>query len=118
MKLQSKTSSQFPKFETVGDKVHGPFVSYKDNEPGRFGMEQILTLGSPRGDVTVRCPSVLAGLLKDNLEHLTPGRLVTVTFSAEKEIGKPSPLKMFDVEVGDPPVGPGPNEADATEIPF
>jgi len=115
MKLQSKSSDRYPKFVAVGDRVAGKIVSFADDVPGRFGPETLLTIrSSEAGEQIVRCSTTLGQTLRENVGELTVGRGITIELADLKEIGKSSPLKLFDVELDDVVAGDA-DDSDADE---
>lgn len=104
MKLEDKTprdqsSSKFPKFKEIGDTIVGNFVSFEESVKGKFGLEDQLILDGENGQVMINCPAHLARVIKSNLESIKDGDKLTVKYVSDKDIGKASPMKMFDVDV-------------------
>jgi hypothetical protein len=99
MKLTTSTASAYPKFTTIGDSYTGKFVSYEQGVEGKFGPENILILDSPTGELSIRCPAILARTLAENARHLTPGVKVTVTYVADIPTNKGKPAKKIEVDV-------------------
>ncbi len=111
MKLEDKTqnangntSTKYPKFKAIGDQVQGKFISFEESVKGKFGLEDQLILDTENGEVMINCPAHLARLIKSNLSEFSAGRSVlTIKYEKDKDIGKASPMKMFDVDVTEEP---------------
>jgi hypothetical protein len=100
MKLES--SGQFFKFDTIGQVLHGRFVSYTIDKPGNFGPKDELVLRTKTGLVIHDCSAALKRILREHEDKL-PGKILKITFTEEKDIGKGNPMKVFDVELDDAP---------------
>ncbi len=87
---------EFFKFNAIGDKFVGLYVSQKE---GKYGMD--FTFKNRKGEFVVTAK----GGLKAHFDKaaLKPGYLVRCTFTATKDIGKESPMRLFKVEVDDAP---------------
>ena len=104
MKLTRKNNgtgaTKFPKFTTIGDTVKGSFVSYEEGVKGKFGLENQLVLETSDGSVMINCSANLSQIIGDNKEELE-GKVLTIKYVEDKDIGKASPMKMFDVDADD-----------------
>ena len=130
MKLEAPTVSKYIKFQTIGDKVRGLFVSYEENVAGTFGPENVLMLKTKDGEVKVSCKgnSNLARKLGANVDKIV-GKVLEITYVSDLKIaGRPQPMKVFDVDVSEPkagtpkpapkPVAPDMGTADDDELAF
>ena len=100
MKLES--SGQFFKFDTIGQVLRGRFVSYTIDKQGNFGPKDELVLRTKTGLVIHDCSAALKRILREHEEKL-PGKILTITFTEEKDIGKGNPMKVFEVDLDDSP---------------
>jgi hypothetical protein len=98
-KLESKNqgNSKFFKFQKVGDVVVGKFLSFDQDVPGKFGPETNLILETEHGAVSVKCTADLEAKIKDNLDACE-GMYLTIRYDSDKNVGKASPMKVYDVE--------------------
>ena len=104
MKLEDKTktdgqSSKYPKFKAIGDTISGRFVSFQESVKGKFGLEDQLILNTEHGEVMINCPAHLARIIKSNAAELDDRCELTIKYESDKDIGKASPMKWFDVDV-------------------
>lgn len=86
----------FKKFEAIGDKHAGVFVS-KARVDGKFGPKDEYTFKNKEGEFTITPGADLGKRLEK--AALVPGDKVIMSYVADKEIGKPSPMKVFKVLV-------------------
>lgn len=99
MKLQSKSSTNYVKFNDIRDSVSGRFVSYEEGVDGTFGPENILTIDTGRGRAIIRCTSHLSSLISDNLESIKPGARMRIELVELRPTNKGSPMKVFEVDL-------------------
>ena len=102
MKLESKSQGKFKffKFAAIGDTVVGKFLQFDVGVPGKFGDETNLILETEDGAVSVKCTADLANKIGDNLEAIQ-GKYLTIRYAADKNVGKASPMKVYDVDAED-----------------
>lgn len=105
MKLEAppNTNSNFVKFERIGDSVKGVFVSYGEVN-GNFGPKKELVLRTKDGPKNITCTAHLRQIIDANLEKIR-GKVLTITLRNLKAVGKPQPMKEFEVDVSDPKSG-------------
>ncbi len=91
----------FFKFNAVGDKFVGLYVSQAE---GKYGTD--FTFRNKTGPFVVTAK----GALKAKLDKagLKPGYLVRATFTGTKDVGKDSPMRLIKVEVDNDPAKPAP----------
>ncbi len=91
----------FFRFNAVGDKFVGLYVSQKE---GTYGTDY--TFRNKEGQFVVTGK----GALKAKLDKagLKPGYLVRATFTGTKDVGKDSPMRLIKVEVDNDPAKPAP----------
>ncbi|HXN30547.1 MAG TPA: hypothetical protein VN894_01750 [Polyangiaceae bacterium] len=92
-------TSKYPKFKKIGDTVVGKFASFTESVRGKFGLEDQLILTTDHGDVMVGCTSHLARVIKSNLDELDERCTLTIKYVSDKDIGKASPMKVFEIDV-------------------
>ena len=99
MKLErkSQSTSKFFKFAKIGDTIVGKFLSFTEDEPGKFGPETNLVLETENGPVQVKCTNDLESKIRDNLESVQ-GMYLTIRYAEDKNIGKASPMKVYDID--------------------
>ena len=100
MKLES--SGQFFKFDTIGTNLRGRFVSFTIDKPGNYGPKDQLVLRTKAGLIMHDCSAALSRILREHEDKL-PGKILSITFTGERDIGKGNPMKVFDVELEDGP---------------
>jgi hypothetical protein len=90
--------AQFKKFNAIGDKLAGFYVS-KQEAPGKFGPETHWTFRSKDGEDFIPANSYdLNQRLNKALESgLKPGNPVIMEFASTRDIGKENPMKIFKV---------------------
>jgi hypothetical protein len=119
MKLEAPLSNKYVKFTTIGDTVRGLFVRYEENIAGTFGPENNLTLKIKDGsEAVINCKSDLARKIGANVDKIV-GRVLEITYVSDlKIVGRPQPMKIFDVDVSDPKGGvkAAPAPAAKTEV--
>lgn len=98
MQLVSSSSNSFFKFKTVGDKIAGQFVSFKERQPGRFGEEDVLVLAAADGPTTIVCKTHLSRIISENRDAL-PGQYLSIEYVGEQPSSKGNPMKLFRVDV-------------------
>lgn len=103
MKLES--SGQFFKFNAIGEVLRGRFVSYTIDRPGNFGPKDELVLKTKNGLMIHDCSAALKRILREHEDKL-PGKILTITFTEEKDVGKGNPMKVFEVDLDDSPPPP------------
>jgi hypothetical protein len=85
------------KFNAIGDRLAGVFVSATTVD-GQFGpRREYVFKTKDAGTVTLTPSTDLARKLEK--AGLAPGAKVIATYTADKDIGKASPMKMFKVLV-------------------
>jgi hypothetical protein len=101
MQLQAnQASNRFPKFQNIGDKVSGKFISMDPARSTPFGPKCWIELESSElGRQEITCPAGLAKILVDNRKHLQPGTIVTITYVESVPTNKGNPFKRFTVDV-------------------
>lgn len=111
MKLEDLTQntngdqSKFPKFRAIGDTVQGDFVSFEEGVKGKYGLEDQLVVENDNGSMMISCPAHLSRVVKSNIEkgNIKEGATLTIKFANEKDIGKASKMKVFEVDVEEQP---------------
>jgi hypothetical protein len=125
MKLTDKTPSdgsdlKYVKFDAIGDYVTGLYLRSEQTQ-GKFGPRLEVTLKTRDGEKIVTCSKHLERVITSNLEDIK-GKVLTITYTSEKDIGKGNPMKVFDVDVRDNRPGAKPVatpiEADEDPLPF
>lgn len=109
-------------FAKVGDVFQGVYVSSAD---GQYGREY--TFSTADGNLTLTAPKGLIGQIEKAVRD--GAGLIAVQYTANKDVGKDSPMKVFKVKhdpsyKGAPPKN-GPNVrpperavADTADVPF
>lgn len=96
----------FFKFNAIGDRLAGVFLSYSISNAGNYGPkpEYVFRIKGPDGqpqEVALNPPTRLAMALEK--AQLKKGHKVIAVLTGEKDVGKGSPMKLFEVMVDDSP---------------
>lgn len=89
---QISTDRPMEKWDKVGKRVRGKFVTIKD---GSLRNQRILVLQDGTGEpLQISCPTTL----EDWLQSVRPGTEVVIEYTGDQSKGEgKNPLKLFDV---------------------
>lgn len=99
----SGSKAPFFKFNAIGDRLLGVFLNEQPGS-GQYGEGKTwYVFKTKEGNVTLDAPANCAQALRKakNEGLLQPGRKVMITYTADKDIGKSNPMKLFKVLVDD-----------------
>jgi len=110
-------SQKFFKFNAIGDRLAGVFVSSR-MASGKFGEQREYLFRTKDGQVALTPPTDAAKKLEKI--GLKPGWKVLITYDQDIDVGKEKPMKHFKVlfeESIAPPAAPAPAPAAAPKAP-
>jgi len=93
-----KTAGNFFKFEKIGDKVSGYFVSSRLNEKPGYSPQIIYRLETEDGE-TINVP--VKQFIADKVGAVKVGQLIGFKFVEEIDTGKPNKAKSIDVFISE-----------------
>lgn len=93
-----ENEGEFFKFTAIGDKLAGYFAEAYENE-GQYGTNHNYKFVTKQGVMIFTAKSRALQLL--TAADLKPGYKVILTYTANRDVGKESPLKLFKLQVDD-----------------
>lgn len=105
---QAAGNTNFHKFDQPGDKFSGVFVSVSE-EDGKYGKRKNYKFKTRNAEgaiieAVITPPTDLDRKMRK--VQWKPGYRVKITYTHNQDIGKESPMKVFDLEVDDAPPAP------------
>lgn len=100
MQRERRPVQEFVKFNSVGAAVLGRIVRQGANDNGRFIILEPAGYRPNAAEKLTRYGSLAVGLATDMERQIMPGEtgaLVLIVFYGTRDVGRPSPLKLYDV---------------------